>query len=103
MGCKLTLKRLEIKAMKQLILVSYLLLLVIPGLAYGVHPDSEPAVILYHDGFRNINLSDISTQPKPNRIIDHMFNIVLPKVYGINIKLKPCFLRLPEMRVEMKK
>ena len=75
--------------MKQLILLSCVLLSVIPDFAYGGQSDSEPAVILYHDGTGTINLNDVSTQPQANRIIYHTLNVVLPKKYGINIKLKP--------------
>ena len=75
--------------MKQLILLSCLNLCIIPGFAYGGQSDSEPAVILYHDGTGTIKLNDLSTQPKANRIVYHMLNVVLPEVYGINIKLKP--------------
>jgi len=75
--------------MKQVVLLTCLFLFAIPGFAYGGQPDSEPALILYHDGTGTINLSDISTQPRNNRIVYYMFNVVLPKVFGINIKFKP--------------
>ena len=75
--------------MKKLILLSSILLSIIPALACGGQPDSDPVVILYHDGTSGINLDDTSTQPKPDRITYHMLNVVLPQKYGINIKLKP--------------
>jgi polar amino acid transport system substrate-binding protein len=84
-----TVKKNQTRAMKQIILLSCLLLFGIPDYASGWQPDSEPVVILYNDSTGTIDLNDIETQPRPNRIIYHMLNVVLPKEYGINIKLKP--------------
>ena len=75
--------------MKQIILLSCLLLFGIPDFASGGQPDSEPVVILYNDSTGTIDLNDRETQPRPNRIIYHMVNVVLPQEYGINIKFKP--------------
>ena len=75
--------------MKHLFVFFCLLLLVIPGVAFGGQADSEPVVILYTDSTGTINLDDIETIPKYNRISYHMFHVVLPKKYGINIKFKP--------------
>lgn len=75
--------------MKKLILILYILLFGIAGVVNGGQPDSDPVVILYNDSTGTIDLNDIETQARPNRIVYHMVNIVLPKVYGINIKMKP--------------
>ena len=75
--------------MKPIALLSGLLLFGIPDCVYGAQPDSEPVVILYNDSTGTIDLNDIETQPRANRILYHMVNVVLPKEYGINIKMKP--------------
>lgn len=75
--------------MKQIMLLLCFLLSGIPVFAYGEQPDSEAVVILYNDSTGTIDLNDVETQPRPNRIIYHMVNVVLPKKYGINIKFKP--------------
>ncbi len=74
--------------MKQIILLSCLLLFGIPDFASGGQPDSEPVVILYHDGTGTMRPNDPSTLAKEKRILFYMLNVVLPEVYGINIKLK---------------
>jgi len=82
-------KRLQKRAMKQIILFSCLLLFGIPDFASGGQPDSEPVVILYHNTGGTTDPDDIETQHKQVRIVFHMINVVLPKTYGINIKMKP--------------
>jgi len=82
-------KRLQVRAMKQIVFLSCILLLIIPCFAYGAQPAPEPVVILFNDSTGTIDLNDIETQPQPNRILYHMMNVVLPKEYGINIKFKP--------------
>jgi polar amino acid transport system substrate-binding protein len=61
----------------------------IPDFASGGQPDSGPVVILYNDSTGTIDLNDIGTQARPNRIIYHMVNVVLPQEYGVNIRFKP--------------
>lgn len=75
--------------MRKIIFLSCLLFFGFSGFANGAQHGSEPAVILYHDGTGSLDLNDSSTQPRVNRIIFHMLNVVLPKKYGINIKMKP--------------
>jgi polar amino acid transport system substrate-binding protein len=72
------------------IFLSCLLLLAISGLASGSAPfNSEPVVILYHDDTGTTQVDDVSSQPRENRIVFHMLNVVLPNRYGINIKMMP--------------
>jgi len=52
--------------MKHIVVLSCLLLFGIPFSAYGGQPDSEPVVILCHDGTGTINLDEIDTQPNQN-------------------------------------
>ncbi len=54
--------------MKQIFLLSCLLLFGIPDFASGGQHDSEPVVILYNDSTGTIDLNDIKTQLLPNRI-----------------------------------
>ncbi|MCP4353588.1 MAG: amino acid ABC transporter substrate-binding protein [Desulfobacterales bacterium] len=66
------------------------LLLILPSLATGEIPEQKPVVILYTDAENTINLDDLSTvSQKTNRIIHYMLKEVLPRKYGISIKLKP--------------
>lgn len=74
--------------MKQIILLSCLLLFGIPDFSSGGQPDSDPVVILYHDTGGTVDLDDIETQNKSVRIVYHIINVVLPKTYGINTKMK---------------
>ena len=82
-------KKNQTRAMKQIILLSCLLLFGIPDFASGGQPDSAPVVILYHNTGGTTDPNDIETQYKQVRIVFHMINVVLPNKYGINIKMKP--------------
>jgi hypothetical protein len=77
------------KEVRRVFLLSCLFLFGLSGLAHGTLPGSKPPIILYHDGTGTTLVDDVSTQPQVNRIIFHMLNVVLPKKYGINIKMEP--------------
>ncbi|MCP4109833.1 MAG: hypothetical protein GY749_30665 [Desulfobacteraceae bacterium] len=76
--------------MRTVTLLVVTLLLILPLSAKGESSGQKPALILYTDYKREINLNDLSTVIfKANRIIYHMLKNVLPQKYGIPIKLKP--------------